>query len=521
MKNKFYFISSKISEKELLILFKEEKFYKCRVFYIDDSGKIEYSRCNSFEDLKENFLDEGIYNLIIEFLYNIPQEITMRKIISKDPEVLYEELTSIFDKRKINKCFNYLVSETEKEEVIERIIKRYQSDLIGENKEIISLFKEDLRTIIEIDNRLYNDEPIESTISLKIKLLKLHKIKNNKVIDNFLEKMKKKYENIENYDYSKLSFIFDKRDYCGMDFLGKIVPEELEEILLDESIKKLYKYIQESSKKWLKESFGKGLQNNNIDNFIKYVENYNLEKLLLKFKQRKEKNYSIEISKSNMRKIEEIIQEDLDLLKNIIFFDETPIRRYDLEKIEKIFDLLKKTNNSNKENVVENLIRLFYLKVLEDFFKECEVQLNENEGYYVHLSKDYKDEKEIQERINEQITSIGNIYNGDKILKKYFRSSKIIPDKIYKIFKKYETEIVRSINERNLKTLKELQNEVTSEILEFLKNNKIITIDFSKILESTYSIESILREFIQRYEDFQLIRIRYHTMKKIIKDNLK
>lgn len=55
MKNKFYFIDSKTSIKELSVLFEKEKFYKCRLFYIDNSGKIKCYRYSSFKNLKKDF----------------------------------------------------------------------------------------------------------------------------------------------------------------------------------------------------------------------------------------------------------------------------------------------------------------------------------------------------------------------------------------------------------------------------------------------------------------------------------
>lgn len=370
---------------------------------------------------------------------------------------------------------------------------------------------------MEIDSKLYNDEHTDLHY-FNIAIFQSSEIKKNEMIGNFLDRIEKKYKYIYPCDYSKLNFIFDKRKYGIIDTQKKLTFDELEDILLDESLTKMYKDTEKFTSNWLKENFGKGFTGRDASDFKKYVKYHNLEELLLDFKQRKENNFSIEISVSNLKKIEKIVQEDFDLLKNIIFFDKKKSKRYDFEKI---FDLLERTNNKTKKNAEEELIKIFYSKVLEDFFKECKALLKENEGYYEHLSKDYKDEKEIQERINEKVRNIEDIYNGDTILEEYFDDIKIIPDEIYEIFRKYETETVKSINERKLETLKELQEKVESEILEFLKNNKIVTIDFSKILESIYPIKSLLREFSQRYIDLQLIEIRYNIMKKIIKDEKK
>lgn len=266
MKKKFLFLKKEdeLDKKtELYSIFLEEfsKAERMEMNYFTEKGKfkLESYICKSMDiDEMIEEINSLKYEKSLSFYYVDEQKLPKLRVIDENNiEEVFNDLISIFDKRKINQCFNYEIEDFKKEEIVEKCIEKvFNKTLIEREKKIL---KEIMLESINIDKALY--ENIEGSkmklkkINKKIKELeKIESLKKNGILKNFekkysllnfsLELNKRKKIELRDVDFSKIETIFPKRNryFSEKIFKNKIGTGKLkfEELILDESYNKFF-----------------------------------------------------------------------------------------------------------------------------------------------------------------------------------------------------------------------------------------------------------------------------------------
>ncbi|WP_462350728.1 hypothetical protein [Fusobacterium varium] len=508
------FIYSRKEISEILLLIEEEgkKCLKFEVNYLQRNSlrsKYYFNKEKLIEKIKE--LEENKF--ILTFFYLKTQKKTMRNDWKdKTAEEFLEDLTSIFDKRKINKCFNYILDKKEEEEIAKKIANEIYSKC-----EIKNEVEKCLKKVMEIDRKLYNEEQIEIPEDfMKNLILETGKYKE---IEELCECLKKKYELIKKYDYSNLEVSLPK-EIRGLE---KILQEkELEEFVLDESYSRLFENKETELKIYLKETFGKSLTKDKVKTFSKYVEANDLKKIILAKYDKVKKNINEKISNLAWKKIKKVLS--LDLMEELIFEDVNNIYRYRI----KLLQIFKIISSKDKESELcielkKEIIKEYYKKIFNEILLLCKVEIKKKEIKKLQI-KDEKDKKKLKEGLRKNLKVIEDIIPENNDLED--KIEKIESTSVYKIFLKREEEILNILydietKEKNsIKKIEKIFKEIEDEIMDYIEKEDTLKLDLEKILKITFDFSVIIQEIVDQYLDYEEVRIKREIMERYLNTSI-
>lgn len=333
--------------------------------FIDKDRLYLIEKDNEYKDLDEAlerfFANEEIVSLYsLTFIYNDNQEMIFRKNWKeKTGKELLDDIVSIFDKRKMNRCFNYdnIYNRRTKEEVVEKIENQLFSKWEYNDRALIRKY---LRKVIELDQKIYKSE--RDKILEDLKTFK-EEIKQDLLKDGISEEVKEickklyfKYDLIEKYDFSLLTAIIPKKLFkerrklkIGLD---KTI-ENLEKLVLDESYENIYDYARVALKKYLKKYFGKGLTEEKVKTFYKYVEKYDLEEMITEEKSIIISKLSQKISKANWNKGKKMLplaNDKINLIREFITFQSYRNINRERKKLVEFFRTIIKEKKMRKKH---------------------------------------------------------------------------------------------------------------------------------------------------------------------------
>lgn len=526
-----------VNDESDFINFKNElnkEYKKCLKVYINfikEDNLVLREKDNQYKNLEsvlENFKDIDMYSLT--FIYINNQELTFRKNWKeKTAEELLNDLTSMFDKRKINRCFNYENINRSKEEIIEKI----ETSLFSEwNYEDRAFVRKYLKKVIMLDQKVYKDE--REKILEEIKRFKTEINKELKITEvreeaeKICRKLSIKYNLIEEYDFSLLSSIFPKRllRRRGSKIELEKTIENLEKLVLDESYKNIYEYGRATFKKYLKKFFGKGLTEEKVKTFYEYVEKYDLEEMIKEQKDIIISKLSQKISETTWNKSKNFLllsNERINLIREFIVFQSyRNIERRREDLINFFRTVVKEEKNEKKTlDLKKELLKIFYLDRIDKFFLSCEKELNENLNSKLKL--EIKDRSSINKReelkreYEREIRYMEDILPAD--LGEDFRYNDTMPDAIYKILsKEWEDEILKILHDvddsqaKKLKKLKEISRKVKYEVEKLLEDDIGIEIDFKRVVEIIYCFSSVIDDILDYSLWYEEIKIKKEIM---------
>ena len=534
MYKKFFVNQKKDSYEKNLLIIKDEmgKSFRVEINYIaKEQNKIRTEILESeksFEELKsllDVIVEQNDY-FILTFYYIKKQNVTKRTLWKdKSSKELLAELIAVFDKRKINNCFNYNLTMGEKNEIINQVIEEY-------NKNIREKLKKYLEVLVEIDEKLYKNESLKNLAHLSIKLKNLESdLVANEETKEILEKVSQKYELIDICDYSTLEMNYPP-NFSRLNIEFVLKNETLERIILDETYEETYKILKEKFSQWLKKILGKGFTTEKVKSFQEYVKKYNLKKMIDKRRNKIKSNINIEISPSDWKEIENVLNNDIDFIKSIIFLDdEKVVSREWRYKLKILNILIKKSKNKKKVNFKKEILRLYFLGKYNYFSLRCKIELNKNEysemNFTIRGLPEERKERKLSKEIKEYIKNIEDIIEDGKNTDKDFFNEGYVPNKIYDIFKSKENEIlnilydVKNLKTNNEKKLNEVLKKIKNEIINIVDNEEVIEIKLEKLVDQVFEYDSFLEKVIQLHLDIEEIKIKNEIIKKRIKDSKK
>ena len=572
MKKKFLFLKKEdeLDKKtELYSIFLEEfsKAERMEMNYFTEKGKfkLESYICKSMDiDEMIEEINSLKYEKSLSFYYVDEQKLPKLRVIDENNiEEVFNDLISIFDKRKINQCFNYEIEDFKKEEIVEKCIEKvFNKTLIEREKKIL---KEIMLESINIDKALY--ENIEGSkmklkkINKKIKELeKIESLKKNGILKNFekkysllnfsLELNKRKKIELRDVDFSKIETIFPKRNryFSEKIFKNKIGTGKLkfEELILDESYNKFFSLEFVYFNDYLNKIYGSKIKKRNTNyDFSKYLvkeggllERYNKkQEHYLKFDYTK---IGLKIWKGIEKRIDDILVEEMILIN-----EETELEYKNelMEIFEKIY-----INPGNKEKVIdfrEKVLEKYYGKILDKFEEECKNEIEDKVGrkgqeiynfgtilpkrilnkiknkkiglakffpisIEKYFERDYKNIEDLVEKkildLREEINeNIGTNISEEELLKKLRKNDEKINETLKVILNILNRNVL--INNK-LDILEELNTAFKELRTVILKNIDVNIIDIQKILRIIYDPIPILQETIYIY-------LEYEELKKI------
>lgn len=575
MKKKILFLKEKeeLEENtELYEIFLEEldKANRIEINYFNPNGEFKYESdiCGNIPVKKiVKDINALSYERSISFYYIDEQELPrLRRLNENNIGALFNDIISIFDKRKINQCFNYEVEDSKKEEIIKECIKIVSKDKLDEEEK--KILKEIMIESITVDKQLYEDIKNSKirirTFEKKIKELKKMKIfekietlktfeKKYSLLNFSLEGNKGKEIKLRDVDFSELQTTFPKKSRF---FSKKIFKRKLEkgglnfeELILDESYNKFFTLEFEYFNRYLAEVYDlKMLKKSTQYHFSKYLEKDG--GLLEKYKKSKENYLKFDYTEIGEEVWERIKIDDFLIEEMILINDKTKLKH----RIE-LMNIFEEVYNSprNKEEVIQfrkKTLEKYYGNILEIFEKECqeeiEYKINRNmseiynfekilsrrtlnriedkdlglaklfpKSIEKYFEKDYKlvEKKtlEVREKINKHL---GINISEDEFLNIIKEDNESINDKLEAIINILNKDITKN-NKNGI--LKELSNEFKKLKEEVTKSIKEDIIDIQKILKIIYDPIPIMQETIAIYLDYE----EFKKIKQIVGVELK
>lgn len=568
MKKKILFLKEKEKLEigtELYNIFLEElsKASRIEINYFEPKGKFRFESYIC-ENISINRIVRDINDLSYErslsFYYIVEQELPkLRKLNENNIGSLFNDIISIFDKRKINQCFNYEIEDSKKEKIIKECIKIIFKDKLDEEEK--KILKEIMIESITIDKHLYEDIK-KSKMKIKFFEKKIKELKKMKIFEKIeiLKNFEKKYSllnfslegnkgkriELRDVDFSELQTIFPKKNRF---FSKKIFKNKLEkggltfeELILDESYNNFFALEFEYFNNYLAEVYGsKMLKKSTQYKFSKYLERDG--GLLEKYKKNKEHYLKFDYTEIG-EKVWEGIKIDDFLIEEMILINDKTEFRYRIELME-IFENIY-NSPCNKEEVIKfrkKILEKYSGNILDIFEKECQEEIN----YRVNrdMNKIYNFEKILSKRTLNRIENkdIGLVRFFPKNIEKYFRKNykdveelvekrtlevrkklnkyldiNISEDKFLNIIKEDnessndELEAIIDILNKDITIsnkndiLKELSNEFKKLKKEVIESINVDIIDIQKILKIIYDPIPIMQETITIYLDYEEIK---------------
>lgn len=534
MYKKFYIIEKK--RKQDFDLFNKyiedelQESYKVEINCIkDDSLFLEehyYLSNKEMEDILKEIAQITESNIIMTFFYEVEQmnirEDNIHNFKLEKIEEILEDLTSIFDIRKINTYFNY--TSNVKEKIIKLINSRYRDKTLSEYFKIL----------MDIDEKLYNGIKtneienlfIELNRTLLLIVNKKEKIEADNFLINLLENSKKKYdlikklETIKEYKYLELKETFSKKTMAKIFKQSKKDEDKnrlLEEIVLDETGDILLEKVYSNLKKYLKKTYGISFRKEKFETFEKLFEKNDLKKLLLEKKNKFKINEKI--NNDDINKLKNKLS--INLIKVLIFSEEDRILDYREELIE-FFKIASKNANKNKKtvNLKNEILKIFYIRLFKEFFLDCRIELNENNKEYLRMKRNkvgnIKKDK-LKNKFEDFFNDILDIIKNDEILYREFVNKKLMPDKLFNILKVKEKEILKimqNTNLRNKKKIDKMEEEVIRNVVSIIEKNEIVDLQLNRVLEIIFNPFNIMRETFNYFLDYKGIFLKNEFMKK-------
>lgn len=534
MYKKFYIIKVKKLKQDfdLFIEYIEDelqKSYKVEINYVKNDSlfleKYYYLSNKKMEDILKEIAQITESNIIITFFYEVEQmnirEDNIHNFKLKKIEEILEDLTSLFDVRKINTYLNY--TSNVKEEIIKLINSRYRDKTLSEYFKIL----------MDIDEKLYNGiktNEIENLfIELNRTLLRVNKkekIKEDNFLMNLLENSKKKYdlikklETIKEYKYLELKETFPKKTTAKI--FKQLKKDEnkdrlLEEIILDETGDVLLEKVYLNLKKHLKKTYGISLRKEKFETFEKFFEKNDLKQILLEKKNKFKINE--EINSNDISKLKSKLS--IDLIKVLIFSEEDVILDY-REELIAFFKIVSKNVNKDKKTVdlKKEILKIFYIRLFKEFFLDCRIELNENSKEYLRMKRNkvgnIKKDK-LKNKFEDFFNNVLDIIENDKILYQEFVDKSLMPDKLFNILKVKEKEILKIMQNtslRNKKKIDKMEEEVIRNVVSIIEKNEIVDLQLNRALEIIFNPFNILEETFNYFLDYKEIFLKNEFMKK-------
>ncbi|MBC2854692.1 hypothetical protein [Cetobacterium sp. 2G large] len=511
----------KKNEEELDDILEElDGFFKIILYSLKENelkSEVILTEDSLIEEVERRNKKEEIY--IIIALYNEPQNIKKSTNYKDKNEIeILDDLTSIFDKRKINNCFNYKLKDQERQEIVKRLSKFLIPS--GNEENILEELKKYIKQIIELDEKLYEGYQVENLKELfnenektKLNLRKNQQIKEQ-LKEKLFDKIDKKYKLIKKNDYSLI-----KKTYLK---LGILNTERFEEAVLDESFEILHEINREEFSKYLKRFYGSGLTKEKVPNFEKYLEKNNLEeKIQKKYLQIKE-NLNKEISNKKWKEIEVILLKDPEIFLILLGNNFDEIKYYEEELIDfykKIITLEKIKISENKITLERRLLMFFSEEIIKELLltvkkiilgmreEEKKIELN-----YREKNEQKKRKERYQNRKIEEYEEIQDFLeeNNLEVLNKRFK-------KIYRVFEDEEENLIDLLD----LTKKNIDSELKKIQVNLLKKIKLIIdegtydrrIRLEKIFERIFQPSFFIEEAVEKYLEYEEIRIKYEMFK--------
>lgn len=449
-----------------------------------------------------------------------------------DYEVLFEEILSIFDRRKMNKCFNYdlekneitnIASELiehfysqnkEKEKIREILEKTMEMDIIffkgiKDSYNQISDLKEKIKSFLKNETKWGVKENTERIRRLENKYKYLYKEVAPKLVKEIKRKSirnsTKKRTIIIDIDYSKIDFSFPKvtkkylKDVENEEKIKKFYKKEVilfprfQELILDEALGVLLEQEKKYLDYCLEGRFSGKIGANLKNGFYDYILEYDLYD---KYKEKIQRLNSI-----NYNKIAENIFKDIDknldydVLEAIVNFSNIKYIE-EIEKVQKLFEFILKNNKEPEENEEYfNLSERIYMKYSEKLInliiEICNHKMKIDDFYDDIIGEDSIRELLSKEKCYSKIEDFELFY---KFLKEggYFK------------------EILSKVNrERNsIKSI--LKNADVDKKLKKYYSDK--TINFKEIIEYIYDPSECIDLITGRYADYEEIRLKNSIM---------
>lgn len=505
-----------------------EKAYKIEICKYRKNGKLKLTKeildMFSFEKIEDEIEEKNVKCLIL--YYKEDQLPTKRSLINGniDYKLFEESLISYFDKRKINKCFNYEFVGKNLDEVLNQFLDEYFYKEYGIKKEEKESWRAFFKETIGIDNKLYNDnaefisknliEEIESFKKsykeLSLKIQKKEEIQKKEMI----QKLGQKYKILTNMftkSKSSVDTLLSKK-YLVINI--DIKEDKIEEILLDESYDYLFNKRRNTVFKLFNENFDKKIEIEKRNKILNEISLLDLKDLDNKELERKLNDGKI--SKKIKKRLEEI---PINVLKS--FLDPKGLRYKLKEKVRNfLFEIKEDVVNSIAEDVFDlktEILKNIFLEILLNLEDEIMSYLEEETGSHVDFIKVF--DKKIMERdvLNPKQGLIRVLPSN---LIKYFTIKSIdIPKKEYSI--EYENKLrknfdklleIISTKKKNLKkkekkVLRERVENIIDEILETIISNDLnkACIDFSKIIEEVYDKDDLIDEITEAYLEYERV----------------
>lgn len=472
----------------------------------------------------------GIDEVAITFCYTEEQAEYKRNfdIRNIDYEILFEEILSIFDRRKMNKCFNYdlekneitnIASELvehfysqnkEKEKIREILEKTMEMDIIF-FKEIkdsynqISDLKEKIKSFFKNETKWGVEENTKQIRRLENKYKYLYKEVTPKLIKEIKRKSirnsTKKRTIIIDIDYSKLELLFPKltkkylKDVENEEKIAKFYTKEvmnfsrLQELVLDETLEVLLEQEKKYLDYCLEGRFNSKIQANLKNGFYDYILEYDLySKYKEKIQELNSINYN-KISENISKEINKIL--DYDVLEAIVNFSDIKYIE-EIEKVQKLFEVILKNNKELEENEKYfNLSERIYINYSEKLIN----LIIEICNYKIKIDDFYDDT--IEEESIEELLSKEKCY------------SKIEDFKLFYNFLEKEGYFEKILSKVN-REKNSIKNKDISKKLKEYYSDKII--NFKEIIEYIYDPSECIDLIIKRYADYEEVRLKNSIM---------
>ncbi|MEE1477273.1 hypothetical protein [Fusobacterium sp.] len=564
MKKQVFFIENSRKERDLKIFFNIVKEIESEIekmsynYYFNNKlmEKIILRKDEYFRARREliRLIEEG-KDIAIFFYYKSEQNYFSREVSIKENEYeeLLNEIVSIFDRRKINKCFNYEVDEEKREKLADKIITSvifFNKELKEQTleKKIKDLIKKILVKTMEMDclffNKIENSyNKIKEFNRLLTSLIKLKKENENnleertkKVIERLTKKLKEKYMflvqevdpelakkikkiKIKNkrtflvdIDYSKLELYFPKvtkkyiLDVENEKKIKNFYEDEVEHfsnlqvLVLDETLG----IMLEQEKKYLS-FFLEGKFDNkflkNIGGMYNYIIEYDLyEKYCDKIKCLVKVDFT-KISNNILKNVEKNL--NFSTLEGIVSFSETKEAKNENE-ILKLFEIIlnyykdeknNKISESGTFNLEEEIYKRYIEKLLKLVKEICEFKIAKDKFYDEIFKLDSIRELLREEECYKKIKEFSSFY--DLLCRENFFERLL--------------EIVNQNNNKD--SLLKIYSDFLNKSLNYFKNKKI---KFKDIIEYIYDPVYNIDVFIERHADYEEVRLKHNIMKNYL-----